>query len=77
MRENFGAVRLAAQAAADPELVAFSDERHPIGEINVENVQTVPLIESLIDAASQILVRHHALMTTGGVAAGGDMIALT
>ena len=77
VRENVGALRLAAQAAMDPALIVFSGERRPIGEIDVETHQNVPLLEPLIEAASEILVRHHGLLTTGGVAAGDDLVALT
>lgn len=77
VRENFAVVRLAAKATLEHEIPAFSGERHPIGEIDIEGTAERPLLESLVNAASEVLVKHGALVDIGGIAAGADLIALT
>jgi eukaryotic-like serine/threonine-protein kinase len=77
VRENFAAVRLAAKATSAHEDAAFSGERRAIGEIDAEGLGKGPLLESLVDATSEILFKHSALVATGSVAEGADLVALT
>ncbi|MDP1665550.1 MAG: protein kinase [Methylobacter sp.] len=77
IREEFATVRLAADAALEQEKVNFSGERHAIGEINIDGISQQEFLETLIEAVSNILVKHSELNETGGIVDGDDLVVLT
>lgn len=77
IREKFATVRLAANATLEQEQVNFSGERYAVGEINIDGILQREFLETLIEAVSNILVKHSELNETGGIADGADLVVLT
>lgn len=77
VREKFSTVRLAARAAMEQELIEFSGERYAIGEMDVGGISQDELLVTLIDAVSNVLVKHEELTETGGITDGADLVVLT
>jgi hypothetical protein len=77
VRENFAAVRLAAKATPAHGDGALSGERRAIGEVDVEGAGEGPLLESIVNATSEILFKHSSLAATGNVVEGADLVSLT
>jgi len=77
VREKFATVRLAANAALEQEQIEFSGERRAIGEINIDGISQRELLETLIEAVSNILIKHSELNETGCIVDGVDLVVLT
>ena len=76
-RENFASVHLAAIATANLDGTELSGKRKAIGESDLDGSSQVLLIELLIDAVSEILIKHSALAATGNISEGADLVSLT
>lgn len=76
VRERFATVRLAAKAALEHEQTEFSGERRAIGEIDIEGTAQQQLLDMLIEAASDVLVKHSELVETGNIGDGADLVPL-
>jgi len=77
LRERIAAIRLAAQATPEKPWAEFSGERHAIGEMGVDGDPPKELLDSIIDAISDVVVKHEELVETDGVSDGTDLIATT
>lgn len=76
-REKFASVHLAAIATAKLDGTELSGKRKAIGETDLDSSSQVLLVELLIDAISEILIKHSALTATGNISEGADLISLT
>lgn len=77
IRASTSTVRLAAKSAVEQGQIEFSGERHALGEIDTEGVTQRPLLEALVEAASDVLVKHAELAETGSIGDGADLVVLT
>lgn len=77
LRERFGTVRLAAQAAVKHEWADLSGERRTIAEIFAEDEIRSTLLDAVVEAISEIVVRHLEVAETSGIIDGVDLIPIT
>lgn len=77
VRDKFSTVQLAANAALEQEKIDFSGERRAIGEVNIDGISQRQLLETLIEAVSNILIKHSELDETACIEDGADLVVLT
>lgn len=77
VQQNIATVRLAAKTALEQSVTEFSGERHAIGEIDVEGEGRAVLLETLMDAVRQVLVKHTELTEVGSITDGADLVVLS
>jgi eukaryotic-like serine/threonine-protein kinase len=76
VREGMSSVRLSAKVSPGKEMVESSGERLPIGEVDSDGTAEAQLVDSIVEAVSEILVRYALLAETGSLVDGADMVAL-
>ncbi|WP_211465420.1 protein kinase domain-containing protein [Collimonas silvisoli] len=77
IREKFASVQVAVRAALERDDIEFNGEYLPIGELIVDDQEQRQLLDTLVDAMSNMLVKHTELNDTGHLTDGMDLVALT
>ncbi|TAN48702.1 MAG: serine/threonine protein kinase [Methylococcaceae bacterium] len=77
LHEKLASMRLSAIASDEKEEQEFTGAWHSIGEINVDDINQRNMINMLVEAISNVLVKHVELFESGSISNGEDLVPLT